>query len=300
MLTYIRRYLSSISNNYITKLLTIAVLSIITAYYLPDLTAWLIQNNMPDYPGIKKPQELLFYDQIHQLSMGLIFIFSCWISFYGIYKLIRYTILQERDGKKKLILVLVTYIYMIIGFANTYFLITYLADGYDSLHKFNDYYNLSLDKETKEYMIQKDLRIPNSNALSGIPHKLWSGVDTKEQLQLWNSEPFYKLPEPLPVSAIFKGVEYTQHQVIRYLPNNKPFVYADCLYFSTITIASVGYGDIIPLSALAKLLVCLETTMGQLLLALGIASAYSEVSTIRKNNRVVYQGARFRKNKSST
>lgn len=297
---YIRRCLSMIRNNYIAKLLIIAILSIVVAYFLPDFTAWTIEKDMPAYPGVKKPQELLFYDHIHQLSMGLVLVLSCWISFYGIYKLIRYTMLQKHQGRKKLVLVLVTYIYMIIGFANTYFLITYLADGYDALHKFDDYYKLSLNKETKEFMIEKEIRIPNSNALSGIKEKLWSGVDTKEQLQLWNAELFDKIPRPLPVSFIFKGVEYTQHQVIRYLPNNKLYVYADCLYFSTVTIASIGYGDITPLSGLAKFLVCLEAIMGQLLLALGIASAYSGISNTSKNTSVVNRGIRFRRNKSST
>lgn len=297
---YIRRYLSIISNNYVSKLLIIGFLSIIAAYFLPDLTAGIIQNDMPDYPGVKQPHERFLYEQLHLLSMTLIFVFSCWISFYGIYGLIRYTMLQKHQGRKKLVLILVTYMYMIIGFGNTYFLISYVADGYDALHKFENYYNLSQNKDTKEFMIKKDLHTPNSNALSGISDKLWSGVDTKEQLQLWNYELFNEIPEPLPVSLIFKGVEYTQPQVIRYLPNNKLSVYADCLYFSTITIASVGYGDIIPKSGLAKLLVCLETIAGQLLLALGIASAYSGISTTNNDTRETNQRVRFRRNKSFT
>ncbi|MDQ1327497.1 MAG: hypothetical protein QG641_780, partial [Candidatus Poribacteria bacterium] len=77
--------------------------------------------------------------------------------------------------------------------------------------------------------------------------------------------------------------------------NNKLSVYADCLYFSTITIAAVGYGDIMPLSGLSKLLVCLETIMGQLLLALGVASAYSGISAVHKNNRVINQGIHLEK-----
>lgn len=257
---------------------------------MPDLTAGFIEKGIPDFPGIRLSQELTFYDHVHLGSMGFILIFSCWISFYGIYGLVRYTMLQKHQGKRKLILVLVTYMYMIIGFANTYFLISYVGDCYDALHKFQNYYNLSQSKETKEMMIQKDLRIPNSNALMGIKEKLWSGVDTKEQLQLWYPKLVNEISDPLPVSFIFKGVEYTQPQVIKFMPKNKLSVYADCLYFSTITIATVGYGDIMPLSGLSKLLVCLETIMGQLLLALGIASAYSGISAVKKNSRVINQG----------
>lgn len=285
-----KKYISIINNSYIAKPLIIAFLSIIIAYFLPDLTAGIIEKDIPEFPGMRLSDEVNFYEQIHLFSMGLILIFSTWISFYGIYGLIRYTMLQKHQGRRKLVLVLVTYMYMIIGFANTYFLISYVGDGYDALHKFQHYYKLSQNKETKNLMIQNGLRIPNSNALFGIKDKLWSGIDTKEQLQLYHPELFHEVAEPLPVSFIFRGLDYTQPQVIRYLPNNKLSVYADCLYFSTITIAAVGYGDITPQSSLSKLLVCLETIMGQLLLALGIASAYSGISASSKNTRVVNQG----------
>ena len=291
--SYIKRGLLMISSLYVAKPLFIAFLSILVAYYLPDLTAGMIEQGMPDFPSIDQSKKIDFYEYVNLFSMMLILIFSCWTSFYGIYGLIRYTMLQKHQGRRKLIFVVVTYMYMIIGFANTYFLVSYVSDGGDALYKFQNYYKLSKNKETKELMIEKELRISNSNALGGIKDKLWSGVDTKEQLQLWNSELFNEISEPLPVSFIFKGIEYPQPQVVRYLPNNKISVYTDCLYFSTITIASVGYGDIMPQSGLAKFLVCLETIMGQLLLALGIASAYSGISDTSNNNRMVSQGVRL-------
>jgi hypothetical protein len=286
LISYIKRGLSMVASHYVAKPLFIAFLSILIAYYLPDLTAGIIERGMPDFPGIEQTPKIDFYEYVQLFSMMLILVFSCWTSFYGIYGLIRYTMFQKHQGKKKLILVIVTYMYMIIGFANTYFLVSYVGDGGDALYKFQNYYKLSQNKETKELMIQKELRVSNSNALFGIKDKLWSGVDTKEQLKLWNSELFNEISEPLPVDFIFKGIEYPEPKIVRYLPDNKISVYTDCLYFSTITIASVGYGDIIPQSGLAKFLVCLETIMGQLLLALGIASAYSGISNTSKNNRM--------------
>ncbi len=285
-ISYIKRGLSMAGSHYVAKPLFIAFLSILVAYYLPDLTAGMIERSMPDFPSIEQTKKIDFYEYVQLFSMMLILIFSCWTSFYGIYGLIRYTMFQKHQGKRKLILIIVTYMYMIIGFANTYFLVSYVGDGGDALYKFQNYYKLSQNKETKELMIQKELRVSNSNALFGIKDKLWSGVDTKEQLQLWNSELFNEISEPLPVDFIFKGIEYPEPKIVRYLPDNKISIYTDCLYFSTITIASVGYGDIIPQSGLAKFLVCLETIMGQLLLALGIASAYSGISNTSKNNRM--------------
>ncbi|MBP2651702.1 MAG: Ion transport 2 domain protein [Firmicutes bacterium] len=296
LMLYFKKCLTLINKSYVAKPLIIAILSIIIAYFLPDFTAWIIEENMPDFPGIT--QQYHFYDYVTMISMGLIFVFSCCISFYGIYGLVRYTLFQKHQGRRKLVLVLVTYMYIIVGFANTYFLISYVGDEYDSLHKFRRYYELSQNQEAKSLMIKEEIHLPNNNALLGIKSKLWSGVDTKEQLQLWNYKFLSEITETLPVSYIFKGVEFTQPQVIRYQPDHKLSAYADCLYFSTITIASVGYGDITPQSALAKFLVCLETIMGQLLLALGIASAYSGISHTTRTARVITQGTHHEKIKN--
>jgi len=44
------------------------------------------------------------------------------------------------------------------------------------------------------------------------------------------------------------------------------------LYLSTITITTVGYGDIVPLTGLSRLLVGLEATCGIVLLGLLVSS----------------------------
>ena len=194
--------------------------------------------------------------------------------------------MQKHKSHKKLFLVLITYVYMIIGFSNTYFLLSYVDDASDSLLKFFTYYQLAQDTQTKSLMIEKDIRIANKNAFSGMNTRLWSGVDTKEQLQLWNAD-YYSFDnfEKMPVYFIFEAVKYPQSQVIRYLPNNKFPMYFNCFYFSVSTITSVGYGDITPTSTIARFLVCMEAVFGQLLLALGIASAYSGISDINKSHK---------------
>ncbi|HEA31165.1 MAG TPA: two pore domain potassium channel family protein [Leeuwenhoekiella sp.] len=49
-------------------------------------------------------------------------------------------------------------------------------------------------------------------------------------------------------------------------------IFFDYLYFSTITFSSVGYGDIIPMSVLAKTLVMLEVGLRFFVLVFGIAN----------------------------
>ena len=52
----------------------------------------------------------------------------------------------------------------------------------------------------------------------------------------------------------------------------------NCFYFSVITIATVGYGDIYPLSSTAKSIVCVEVLMGYILLVISISSALNTTS----------------------
>lgn len=285
MTNFISKYYTNICSSQIKKLIIIAVVSVIVTYFIPDLLSGFMLSGMPEFPNeIGSDQKFYFF--AHILITGLIIIFSCLISIYGIYKLFRYTILQRHKSHKKIFLVLITYVYMIIGFSNTYFLLSYVDDASDALLKYFAYYQIAQDTQTKSLAIEKDLRIANKNAFSGMKIKLWSGVDTKEQLQLWNTDySSFDDFEKLPVDFIFEAVKYPQSQVIKYLPNNKLPMYFNCFYFSVSTITSVGYGDITPNSNIAKFLVCMEAIFGQLLLALGIASAYSGISDLNKSRK---------------
>jgi hypothetical protein len=55
-------------------------------------------------------------------------------------------------------------------------------------------------------------------------------------------------------------------------PHAVPGVFGRMLYFSIVTVTTVGYGDIVPLSTLARALVGIEATFGIILLGLFISS----------------------------
>jgi hypothetical protein len=61
--------------------------------------------------------------------------------------------------------------------------------------------------------------------------------------------------------------------------------FTECLYFSIITLSTVGYGDLVPLSSLVRLIVGVEIICGVLLLLFGFSEiiSYSRETTRRRN-----------------
>jgi len=66
-------------------------------------------------------------------------------------------------------------------------------------------------------------------------------------------------------------------------PRDLSFI--ECLYFSIITLSTVGYGDLVPLSPLVRLIVGVEIIFGVLLLLFGFSEiiSYSREKTRRQN-----------------
>lgn len=59
------------------------------------------------------------------------------------------------------------------------------------------------------------------------------------------------------------------------------YSFVDFLYFSAVTITSLGYGDILPNSTLVRGLVMTETIMGTIIMAISISFLYDRVKNIK-------------------
>ncbi|MEG0832044.1 MAG: potassium channel family protein, partial [Acidaminococcaceae bacterium] len=60
-------------------------------------------------------------------------------------------------------------------------------------------------------------------------------------------------------------------------PVNRVDGYVDCLYFSGISILTIGYGDIVPVANITKLMVILEGFLGQLINVVAIGLWLSSI-----------------------
>jgi hypothetical protein len=59
-------------------------------------------------------------------------------------------------------------------------------------------------------------------------------------------------------------------------------IFFNMVYFSIVTITTAGYGDILPVSSIAKIITCLELLIGQLLMIIGIGMAFNYAKDIKK------------------
>jgi voltage-gated potassium channel len=51
----------------------------------------------------------------------------------------------------------------------------------------------------------------------------------------------------------------------------RELAFSEALYFSLVTLATLGYGDVVPVAAAARILVAIQTVTGLLLLLFGFA-----------------------------
>jgi voltage-gated potassium channel len=61
----------------------------------------------------------------------------------------------------------------------------------------------------------------------------------------------------------------------------RDITYAESLYFSIVTVATVGYGDITPVTDIARFVAAIEVVMGVLLLLFG----FSEIMSYMRERR---------------
>jgi hypothetical protein len=65
-----------------------------------------------------------------------------------------------------------------------------------------------------------------------------------------------------------------QGWVVKFIPSSRAPIFRDCLYFSTVTLATVGYGDISPRAGWAKMASALEALMGVALLVVALGMLF--------------------------
>jgi hypothetical protein len=86
-------------------------------------------------------------------------------------------------------------------------------------------------------------------------------------------------------SRIFETLDHLDPAAFFYA-NGMTSAHDDFVYFSTVTLTTLGYGDITPASPVARMFASLESIVGTLYVAIIIASLVSRVSSRRTDSAV--------------
>lgn len=187
---------------------------------------------------------------------------------------------KQSDKQKLLIEIIHAYAGVVLIFAALYFQSIVLSDLVNAFRKDKIYTAVNEQYTLKELNSLKDRR-----AFKGIEKRLWSSYDypgyafvenVKQDSLKWRIHSFNN----------FETVDYNDiKQVIAlsgtnfksiYLTENIPSVYLDCLYFSLISVATVGFGDISPHLWHLKLFVMLEIVIGMSIFIFAIGFLFSD------------------------
>lgn len=127
-------------------------------------------------------------------------------------------------------------------------------------------------EKTKEYFIWID----TNKYLEEI--KLWGNLGGQDMYQEIDT-----IKRILSLSVNYLDFDI---KIIYDYESNENFRYSlvDFLYFSAVTITTLGYGDILPNSSVVRIFVMSETLLGAIFIAIFISSFYDWINTTKKKS----------------
>lgn len=146
------------------------------------------------------------------------------------------------SGQQKILVIIIAYLLIWWSFANLYFF-TCNIDNYLSATK----------------LLSQQISFTDSNQLFEL-------INDKKSSMIHNIDNFWRLSNATTIS--FDNL----------IPYNRLGNYINCMYFSGISILTIGYGDFYPISAFTKMTVLLEGFLGLIINVLAIGLWLSTVS----------------------
>lgn len=169
---------------------------------------------------------------------------------------------------KKILNIVGAYIIIILSFSSIYYMQICIGDRDDAISKYIYYgmYSNPLLKdnevvnEEKNKLISNNYKMESERAFKGINYRLWSGVD---YIDLGHRQEEVKFTDQIIANSDIPMNDL--NRIIKFVPN-RINVYSECLYFSTIAMTTVGFGDISPNLWYSKLTVAVQMFLGQALI----------------------------------
>ena len=170
---------------------------------------------------------------------------------------------QKRSRAQMFKVIFVAYLGSILIFAGEYYVIVGVDDYNDARMQINHYeaeatsVGAHLSEKVKPYKSQK--------AFTGFESHLWSTFedDHYDAVALYTNYP----------QGLKPAVENAKNN-LRFLPENRLLVFANCLHYSVITMTTVGFGDISPQVWLARFYTDIEALTGTALFIVALGMVF--------------------------
>ena len=179
-----------------------------------------------------------------------------------------YRSLKRQPRSQAATVVLGGYIAVLLAFASLYYLFVIIGDFVDTRES-NAYYYAEVRVMRQRSNPELRYRQLSERAFSGVSARLWNGVEQR----------YGPLEDPrsgLPSLDTILVHASSPNLLPDYQPQNRLAVWLDCLHFSTVTITTLGYGDIIPTRWYSKLAADLEVLIGLVFVSLSIGRLLSD------------------------
>lgn len=165
-----------------------------------------------------------------------------------------YHSLRRQPRSQAVAIVLGGYIAVLLAFTSLYYLFVFIGDFGDTRES-NSYYYAEAQRMRRQPDRAPRYRSVSERAFSGISARLWNGVEQRYGR--------FEDPRggPPGLDTILQHTRSLEPP-FDYQRQNRLAVWFDCLHFSTVTIATLGYGDIVPKKWYSKLAADLEVLMG--------------------------------------
>jgi hypothetical protein len=175
--------------------------------------------------------------------------------------------LRDQPRSQAAALVLGGYLSVLLAFTSLFYLFSFIGDLVDT-READAYY---ADEATRVAHREPRYRAASDRAFGGVSARLWDGV---EQHYGPHEDPRGGPPS---LETILERVRAGEPAPV-FQPQNRATVWFDCLHFSTVTIATLGYGDIVPKKWYSKAAVDLEVIVGLAFVSLSVGRLLSKKS----------------------
>jgi len=181
---------------------------------------------------------------------------------------------RRRAAREGLLVIFAGYVAVTISFAGVYYSFNVISD-YHEARDFADFYIHSATHIDDGLIQAVPERVRDERAFSGMRHSTWTGLADEAKPTFWH--PSARVSTPLLLEAARRHGPWSAAQGKKQTAFQPTFreeerlpSFLQCLHFSVVTMATVGYGDLNPHKWYSQIAVDMQIIIGQILVVFAL------------------------------